>query len=289
MIRLQGLLPQHQGYFKKLDAAGFLQSFCTALGLVFTGALNDFVANAPEMIDNKDSASLAPILSCPLVPLHMFFPESSAPEQSTSQCMSDSSVLLSKLLMAESAMSKATNHTANLATYGSHVAYLDKVPNSPGLRNFPTWRKGAQLSALLPRILVSALCLCATAAPKPLGPGPATQVVVYNLNLATLPIYRGDEIGTSQKRQKQSDTDENVLCMELLNRQPSVLASSPAASSSTASPMPDVAQSSLRGRMAFDARFHHLKGYFDTDPHYAQWQQPYVLATRTAMATLSRA
>ena len=109
------------------------------------------------------------------------------------------------------------------------------------------------------------------------------------MNLATTPTYRSDEIGTCQKRQKQSDTDEHVLCMELLNRQPSVVASSPAASSSTASPMPDVAQSSLRGRMAFDARFHHLTGYFDTDPHYAQWQQPYVLATRTAMATLSRA
>ena len=191
--------------------------------------------------------------------------------------------------MAESAAPKAISFDGKLSTYGSHVAYLDKVPNSQGCRNFPTWCKGAQLTALLPRILVSALCLCATAAPKPLGPGPATQVVVYNLNLATLPTYRGDEIGTSQKRQKQSDTDENVLCMELLNRQPSVVASSPAASSSTATPIPGVAQSSLRGRMAFDARFRHLKGYFETDPHYAQWQQPYVLATRTAMATLSRA
>jgi hypothetical protein len=92
--------------------------------------------------------------------------------------MSESSVLLSKLLMAESAKPKATSFAAHLATYGSHVAYLDKVPNSPGLRNFLTWCKGAQLSALLPRILVSALCFVATATPKTLGPGPASQVVV---------------------------------------------------------------------------------------------------------------
>jgi hypothetical protein len=205
--------------------------------------------------------------------------------------MSDSSVLLAKLLMAESAKPKATSYDGKLLTFGSHVAYIDKVQNGPGSRIFPSWCKGVQLTALLPRILASALCFRATATAKTIEPGTgsSTQVVVYNLNLATLPSYRGDDTAqTCQKRQKQFDTDDNVLCMELLNRQPSVVPSSSLSSSSTATPMPVVAQSALRGRMPFDARFGHLKGFFDNDPHYAQWQQPYVVATRTAMATRAR-